>query len=31
VIKEDLYRRLKEMIPESDLTLHEFEELTPLE
>jgi hypothetical protein len=31
VIREDLYRRLKEAIPESDFTLHEFEELVPLE
>ena len=31
VIKEDVYRKLKEAVPESDFTLHEFEELTPLE
>jgi hypothetical protein len=31
VIREDLYRRLQEAIPESDFTLHEFEELVPLE
>jgi hypothetical protein len=31
VIKEDLYRQLREAVPESDFTLHEFEELTPLE
>jgi hypothetical protein len=31
VIREDHYRRLKEAIPESDFTLHEFEELIPLE
>ncbi len=31
VIKEDLYRKLSESVPESDLTLHEFEELIPLE
>ena len=31
VIKEDLYRKLREALPESDLTLHEFEELIPLE
>jgi hypothetical protein len=28
VIKEALYRQLREVVPESDLTLHEFEELT---
>ena len=27
VIKEDLYRKLREAVPESDFTLHEFEEL----
>jgi hypothetical protein len=27
VIKEDLYRKLSEAVPESDFTLHEFEEL----
>jgi hypothetical protein len=31
VIKEDLYRKLREAVPESDITLHEFEDLTPLE
>jgi len=31
VIKEDLYRKLSESVPESDSTLHEFEELIPLE
>jgi hypothetical protein len=31
VIKEDLYRKLSESVPESDFTLHEFEELIPLE
>jgi hypothetical protein len=31
VIKEDVYRRLREAIPESDCTLHEFEELIPPE
>jgi hypothetical protein len=31
VIKEDFYRQLREAVPESDFTLHEFEELTPLE
>jgi hypothetical protein len=31
LIKEDLYRALREVVPESDLTLHEFEELTTLE
>jgi hypothetical protein len=31
VIREDLYRKLREAIPESDWTLHEFEELIPLE
>ena len=31
VIKEDLYRKLKEAVPESDFTLHEFEELIPSE
>ncbi len=31
VIKEDLYRKLSESGPESDFTLHEFEELIPLE
>ncbi len=31
VIKEDIYRKLSELIPESDSTLHEFEELIPLE
>ena len=30
VIKEDLYHK-EEAVPESDFTLHEFEELTPLE
>ena len=29
VIEEDLYRRLRDAIPESDFTLHEFEELIP--
>ena len=27
VMKEDLYRKLREAVPESDVTLHEFEEL----
>ncbi len=27
VIREDLYRKLREAVPESDWTLHEFEEL----
>jgi hypothetical protein len=31
IIREDLYRKLREAVPESDLTLHEFEELIPLE
>jgi hypothetical protein len=31
VIKEDLYRKLREAVPEADFTLHEFEELIPLE
>jgi hypothetical protein len=31
VIKEDLYRQLRAAVPESDFTLQEFEELTPLE
>ena len=31
VIREDLYRKLREAVPESDWTLHEFEELIPLE
>ena len=31
VIKEDLYRKLREALPESDFTLHEFEDLIPLE
>jgi hypothetical protein len=31
VIKEELYRKLRAAVPESDLTLHEFEELIPLE
>ena len=31
IIREDLYRKLREVVPESDLTLHEFEELIPLE
>jgi hypothetical protein len=31
VIEEDLYRKLKDAIPESDFTLHEFEELITLE
>jgi hypothetical protein len=31
VIREDLYRQLREAVPESDFTLQEFEELTPLE
>lgn len=31
VIKEELYRNLRAAVPESDLTLHEFEELIPLE
>jgi len=31
VIKEDLYRKLRDAVPESDFTLHEFEELIPLE
>ena len=29
VIKEDLYRKLSESVPESDFTLPEFEELIP--
>ena len=31
VIKEDLYRKLREAVPESDFTLHEFEDLIPSE
>ena len=31
VIREDLYRKLRDAVPESDWTLHEFEELIPLE
>jgi len=31
VIEEDLYRALRDAVPESDFTLHEFEELIPLE
>jgi len=31
VIKEALYRKLSESVPESDSSLHEFEELIPLE
>jgi hypothetical protein len=31
VIKEDLSGKLREAIPESDFTLHEFEELIPPE
>ena len=31
MITEDLYRKLSEAVPESDFTLQEFEELTPLE
>jgi hypothetical protein len=31
MITEDLYPKLSEAVPESDFTLHEFEELTPLE
>jgi hypothetical protein len=31
VIKEDLYRKLREAVPESDFTLHEFEDLIPFE
>lgn len=31
VIREDLYCKLREAVRESDLTLHEFEELLPLE
>jgi hypothetical protein len=31
VIKEALYRKLREAVPESDFTLHEFEELIPSE
>ncbi len=31
VIKENLYRKLSETVPESDSTLQEFEELIPLE
>jgi hypothetical protein len=27
VIKEDLYRKLRVVVPESDFTLHEFEEM----
>jgi hypothetical protein len=30
VIKEDLYRKLSGTVPESDSTLHEFEEMIPL-
>jgi hypothetical protein len=30
VINEDLYRKLSEPAPESDRTLHGFEELIPL-
>jgi hypothetical protein len=31
VIKEDIYRKLREAVPESDLTLQEVEELIPPE
>jgi hypothetical protein len=31
VIREELYHKLRDAVPESDLTLHEFEELTSLE
>ena len=31
VIAEDLYLELRDAVPESDFTLHEFEELIPLE
>jgi len=31
VIEEDLYLMLTDSVPEIDLTLHEFEELIPLE
>ncbi len=31
VINEDLYRKLREAVPESDFTLHEFEDLIPSE
>ena len=31
VIKEDLYRKLRAAVPETDFTLHEFEELIPSE
>jgi hypothetical protein len=31
VIREDVYQRLCEAIPESDVSLHEFEELIPAE
>jgi hypothetical protein len=30
VIKEEMYRKLSESVPESDSTLHEFEELISL-
>jgi len=31
VIEEDLYRKLRDAMPESDFTLHEFEELIAFE
>jgi hypothetical protein len=31
VIKEALYRKLREAVPESDFTLHEFEASIPFE
>jgi hypothetical protein len=31
VIKEDVYRKLREAVPESDITLHEFEDLISFE
>jgi hypothetical protein len=31
LIREDLYRKLREALPESDFTSHEFEELIPSE
>jgi hypothetical protein len=31
VIEEDLYHKLRDGVPEIDFTLHEFEELIPLE
>jgi hypothetical protein len=31
MIREDLYQKLREAIPESDFTLHEFEELIAAE